>query len=91
MITIDKGKTYLVTGGSGFLGKKTIERIHEKGGKVLTMARDEGKLIQLKQELPYIDFLTGDIADRFNEPMVLDLIHSRLCVSAIPTCLKAAK
>ena len=66
MITIDKGKTYLVTGGSGFLGKKTIERIHEKGGKVLTMARDEGKLIQLKQELPYIDFLTGDIADRFN-------------------------
>jgi nucleoside-diphosphate-sugar epimerase len=30
MITIERGKTYLVTGGSGFLGKKTIERIHEQ-------------------------------------------------------------
>ena len=29
------------------------------------MARDEGKLIQLKQYLPYIEFLTGDISDRF--------------------------
>ena len=65
MITIDRGKTYLVTGGSGFLGKKTIERIHEQGGNVLVMARDEGKLIQLKQDLPYIEFLTGDISDRF--------------------------
>ena len=65
MITIDRGKTYLVTGGSGFLGKKTIERIHEQGGNILVMARDEGKLIQLKQELPYIEFLTGDISDRF--------------------------
>ena len=66
MITIDKGKTYLVTGGSGFLGKKTIERIHEQGGNILTIARDEGKLIQLKQDLPYVEFLTGDIADKFD-------------------------
>ena len=66
MITIDRGKTYLVTGGSGFLGKKTIERIHEQGGNILTIARDEGKLIQLKQDLPYVEFLTGDIADKFD-------------------------
>jgi len=66
MITIDKGKTYLVTGGSGFLGKKTIERIHEQDGNILTIARDEGKLIQLKQDLPYVEFLTGDIADKFD-------------------------
>ena len=66
MITIERGKTYLVTGGSGFLGKKTIERIHEQGGNILTIARDEGKLIQLKQDLPYVEFLTGDIVDRFD-------------------------
>jgi UDP-N-acetylglucosamine 4,6-dehydratase len=66
MITIDRGKTYLVTGGSGFLGKKTIEKINEQGGNVITIARDEGKLIQLQQELPYVEFLTGDISDRFD-------------------------
>lgn len=74
MITVDKGKTYLVTGGSGFLGKKTIERIHEQGGNVITMARDEGKLIQLKQDLPYVEFYTGDISDRFECEQVVRFV-----------------
>ena len=73
MITIERGKTYLVTGGSGFLGKKTIERIHEQGGNVITIARDEGKLIQLQQGLPYVEFYTGDIADRFDAEQVCRL------------------
>ena len=73
MITIERGKTYLVTGGSGFLGKKTIERIHEQGGNVITIARDEGKLIQLQQDLPYVEFYTGDIADRFDAEQVCRL------------------
>ena len=41
---IEKGKTYLVTGGSGFLGRCLIGRILKEGGKVKTIARDEGKL-----------------------------------------------
>ena len=71
MITIDRGKTYLVTGGSGFLGKKLIERIHSQGGNVITIARDEGKLIQLQQELPYVNIHTGDISDRFDLEQVV--------------------
>ena len=65
MIEIQKGKKYLVTGGSGFLGGKLIERILLHGGKVVTIARDEGKLIQLKQKYSDVDFYTGDISDKF--------------------------
>jgi len=66
MINIEKNKKYLVTGGSGFLGEELIRRIIDVGGKVITISRDEGKLIELKQKFPSIDILTGDIADRFD-------------------------
>ena len=65
-MVIEKDKTYLVTGGSGFLGGELIERILSQGGKVVTIARNEGKLIKLQQKYPSIKFYTGDISDRFN-------------------------
>ena len=68
---IEKGKTYLVTGGSGFLGKSLIKRILNSGGRVKTIARDEGKLIELKQEYPSVEILTGDIADPFDMKQAL--------------------
>ncbi len=64
-LKIKKGKLYLVTGGSGFLGIPLCEKILSQGGKVRTIARDEGKLIELKQQFPSIEILTGDISDRF--------------------------
>ena len=66
MITIQDGKKYLVTGGSGFLGRELIERILNQGGGVVTISRDEGKLIELKQKFPQVKILTGDICDRFD-------------------------
>lgn len=66
MVKIEQGKKYLVTGGSGFLGEELIKRIINAGGKVVTISRDEGKLIELKQEFPSVEILTGDIADRFD-------------------------
>jgi len=66
MVKIGKNKTYLVTGGSGFLGGELIERILGAGGKVVTMARNEGQLIKLKQKYPEVDIFPGDIADRFD-------------------------
>lgn len=65
MIKIKKDKLYLVTGGSGFLGVPLCKRILEAGGKVRTIARDEGKLIDLQQQLPDVEILTGDISDPF--------------------------
>mgnify|MGYP003129853234 CR=1 FL=1 len=41
-LTIKKGKTYLVTGGSGFLGVPLCERILKMEGRVRVLARDEG-------------------------------------------------
>jgi len=66
MINIEKDKLYLVTGGSGFLGFDLVKRILSQGGKVVTLSRDEGKLVELKQIYPDVKILTGDIADRFD-------------------------
>jgi UDP-N-acetylglucosamine 4,6-dehydratase len=66
MINIKENKTYLVTGGSGFLGESLIKRILNANANVVTIARDEGKLIQLKQKFPNIKILTGDICDEFD-------------------------
>tara|TARA_R110000824_G_scaffold74160_3_gene188788 strand:+ start:7716 stop:8576 length:861 start_codon:yes stop_codon:yes gene_type:complete len=66
MIKIEEGKKYLVTGGSGFLGGKVIQRILSEGGQVVTISRDEGKLIELKQSFSDIEFYTGDICDPFD-------------------------
>lgn len=65
MIEIKKDKLYLVTGGSGFLGTPLCKRIISYGGKVRVLARDEGKLVDLKQQFPEIEILTGDISDSF--------------------------
>ena len=63
---IKKGKLYLVTGGSGFLGTPLCARILNLGGRVRVLARNEGNLIKLKQKYPAVEILTGNVADRFD-------------------------
>ena len=58
-------KTFLVTGGSGFLGKPLVKRLLNDGAKVRVLSRNEGKLIDLKQSFPSIEILTGDVSDPF--------------------------
>jgi UDP-N-acetylglucosamine 4,6-dehydratase/UDP-glucose 4-epimerase len=65
MITIEKNKLYLVTGGSGFLGHPLVKYILEQGGNVRVISRDEGKLIDLKEKYAAVDIYTGDISDSF--------------------------
>tara|TARA_R110000824_G_scaffold387636_1_gene582997 strand:- start:507 stop:1367 length:861 start_codon:yes stop_codon:yes gene_type:complete len=65
MLSIKKGKTYLVTGASGFLGVPLCKRIIKCGGIVRALSRDEGKLIELKIKYPTVEILTGDIYDAF--------------------------
>jgi len=74
MIKIEQGKKYLVTGGAGFLGGDLIERIINQGGKVVTVSRNEGKLITLKQKYPNdLEIHTGDICDEFTLPRLLNV------------------
>lgn len=65
MITIEKNKLYLITGGSGFLGHPLVGYVLENGGLVRIISRDEGKLIDLKEKYPSAEIYTGDISDSF--------------------------
>lgn len=71
MISIESGSTYLVTGATGFLGEPLIGRILSKGGKIRALARNEGKLILLKQKYPEISIQSGDISDQFETTQAL--------------------
>jgi len=55
----------LVTGGSGFLGRALCERLCKMGYSVRVLARNEGRLIKLKQWLPRIEAYAGDVSERF--------------------------
>jgi len=61
---VQKDKIYLVTGATGFLGEPLVKRIIEQGGKVRAFARNEGKLIMLREKYPTIEIVTGDVADK---------------------------
>jgi len=71
MIKIKSGKKYLVTGGSGFLGGELITRILHEGGEVVTVARNEGQLIKLKQKFPSVQIETGDINNKYSVHRVM--------------------
>jgi len=73
MIKIEQGKKYLITGGAGFLGGELIERILNQGGEVITVSRNEGKLIELKSKYKNkkLEIHTGDICDDFTLPRLM--------------------
>ncbi len=74
---IESGKRYLVTGGTGFLGKELIKRLVEQGAYVNTIARNEGNLITLQQRYPdNIKIFYGDITNTFTvEQAMVDKIE----------------
>src|SRR3990167_3127856 len=55
-------KSYLITGGSGYLGHELIKRLD---GRIKVVARNEGNLIELKERFPHIEIVTGNIADPY--------------------------
>jgi len=70
---IIKGKRYIVTGGSGFLGKELIKVIIDNGGVVNTIARNEGNLVQLKQMFgDSVKIFTGDITNKCSVKQMFD-------------------
>lgn len=52
----------LITGATGFLGKALIKKLYGTD-KIRVISRNEGKLIELKEQYPKIEIITGDIAD----------------------------
>ena len=63
---LDKSKTYLVTGGSGFLGQELIARLWGIGcTNIVSISRNEGKLVALKEKFPFVKIIPGDISDPY--------------------------
>ena len=63
---LKNNKKVLIFGGTGFLGKELVKELNSMGFKDITIfSRDEGKLIELKQDYKEIKILTGDISDKF--------------------------
>ena len=54
----------LITGGSGFLGEKLIEELIKQNYNIRVVARNEGKLILLKNKYPDIEIIPGDISEK---------------------------
>lgn len=52
---------YLIFGGTGFLGEKLVERLKDED--LTVVARNEGKLIALREKFPNINIIPGDISD----------------------------
>lgn len=57
---------YLVTGGSGYLGRELARRLLDKECYVTVLARDEGNLMKLAQQHHTIECFTGDVSDKFS-------------------------
>ena len=91
MIKIEQGKKYLGTGGSGFLGGELIERILDEGGEVITVARNEGQLIKLKQKFPTVDIQTGDINNKYSVHRVMKGVTGVFHLAAVAEGMQAGK
>lgn len=55
---------YLVSGGSGFLGVALIKQLISEGHEVRVLARNEGKLVELKEKYP-VEIVVGNVSDPF--------------------------
>ena len=64
-IDMHLNKKYLITGGTGFLGLKLVEKLSSQGYSIRVLCRDEAKLVYLKEEYPTIETISGDICNRY--------------------------
>jgi len=66
MFNLNKHKKVLIFGGTGFLGRELVTKMNKDGFQnIVIFSRDEGKLIEMQQEFPELEIITGDISDKF--------------------------
>ena len=61
----EQNMKYVIFGVTGFLGERLAEFLLKKGLHVVGVARNEGKLVALKEQFPKLEIITGDIADKW--------------------------
>jgi FlaA1/EpsC-like NDP-sugar epimerase len=63
---MDTSKRYLITGGSGFLGLEILNRLTDMGCyNLVSVSRNEGRSVALKERFPHVEIILGDIADPY--------------------------
>jgi NAD(P)-dependent dehydrogenase (short-subunit alcohol dehydrogenase family) len=80
-------KAMVVIGGSRGVGRRIVEAGIRNGARVLAVARQEGRLRQLAQDLPGTEILPLDAADDSAPAKVFDVLEPDilvLCAGAIP-------
>src|SRR5258708_11077405 len=81
------GKKIVVIGGSRGVGRRVVEFAASNGGRVLAVARQEGPLRELAQEVPGADVLSLDATDEAAPAKVFDVVQPDVLVisaGAIP-------
>lgn len=58
-----KNKTFLITGGTGSLGKALIKRLTSLKSNIVVFSRDEGKQAFLRQDFPHVKTFIGCVRD----------------------------
>jgi NAD(P)-dependent dehydrogenase (short-subunit alcohol dehydrogenase family) len=81
------GKNTVVIGGSRGVGRRTVEAAARNGSRVLAVARQEGPLRQLAQEVFGAEVLSLDATDEGAPSKVFDVLQPDilvLCAGAFP-------
>lgn len=88
-MNILEGKSILITGGAGTLGKAIIDRAHRDnwGSKITIFSTDPTKHLQVKRKYPDVDTVLGDIRDGttvYNAMAGKDIVIHTAAVKEIP-------
>jgi UDP-N-acetylglucosamine 4,6-dehydratase len=73
MLTSMNPESYLIFGGTGSLGQTLVQRLLEKGDRVVVFSRDEAKHYNLRLRHPKVESIIGDIR---NPDAVFRAIHT---------------
>jgi UDP-N-acetylglucosamine 4,6-dehydratase len=68
---MQSGDTYVITGGTGFLGRYLIERLYPFYN-LRVVARNENELVKLKKNYPLINIFAGDLCHKSFVQSVLE-------------------
>ncbi|MDV3103080.1 SDR family NAD(P)-dependent oxidoreductase [Thermococcus waiotapuensis] len=68
-------ETALVTGATGGIGRLLVERLLERGYRVVGVARDEGKLRKLRDELLSFEYIIADLSKEDFSDKVLEALE----------------